>query len=65
MHLCALQTQLCDENRVFPVKFFSQGKKNLFSLQRSLFSLQGWVCSVTNYAYLPNICVGPNNPVGI
>ena len=35
-----LQTHPCNENRVFPVNFFSQGK-NLFSLQGTLFSLQG------------------------
>ena len=38
-----LQTHPCNENRVIPVNFFSQG--NLFSLQGSLQWEQGWVCS--------------------
>ena len=36
------------QNRVFPVKFSTQGKTFLFSLQGPLFSLQGFPCE-TNF----------------
>ena len=44
----------CNENRVFPVKFSTQGKtffhyrEPLFSLQGPLFSLQGFPCEKTS-----------------
>ena len=36
--MCSLQGKTCNENRFFPVKNMYTGK--------TLFSLQGWVCSV-------------------